>query len=445
MRKLITSFFILMGCTMVCYGQEQSMENKILFEIIENYIYSPIQDRKTSKEYYSKVKALADKDNPEAHYYLGLLQKDGLGIKQSFRKSRKSFKRAYDLGNTKAAYSLGYYFLKGIGDIEQDYIKAYRWFKKSDYPMAKHWMAKMHFMGLGRKCNKEKAISILETNELYNSKVLLEQYTKNDPPRAVSSKLFSDFIGKNTIKELYGLNNFHRTPHATIFEGEWEGEYFQLDWSKNKILRFLPFELEFSRKDELNGQFEVRLSISDSTSTTNAGYSAGMLSFEELKIPVKKQYTDYPNFTHLITDISSLEIREIQTSDGSLLVAKMNANYPLWQEKTNPGLLIFKKKSLLSKEALMAFEEQANDFVRLYPNPFSSYLLLNFDLSEDSDVRITLSNYYNTPAYQRIVFEGHKLKGNHTFEINKLPTRSGSYLISIEFNGFVENKIVVKN
>lgn len=442
--KLLTLTLIL-GYTLSSYGQEIYSEEQFLFHEIENYMHSPNQDRKKSKEYLSKVKTFSEIGSHEALYYLGMLQKNGIGTKQSFKKSRKSFKRAFELGNSKAAYCLGYYYLKGFGDLQQDYTKAYQWFEKSSEPMAQHWMAKMQFLGLGRESNKKKALSILNSNGLYNSKVLSEQYTINETPQKNSSILFKEIINESSVHALHSLQGLNKVPGYHSLKGDWEGEYFELDWSKNKILRTLPVQINLIEKEGINEQLKAELKIGDSLAIDIGTYSAGALRFSNLQVPIKKQYTDYPNFTHLMTDINDFELREYQSADGSLIIARINSDYPVWQEKANPSIIILKRKDSISKEVQLAFSEQAEDFIRVYPNPYIENLLLNFELTQEANVRVKISNYYNTPLYHETVFAGYKPKGNHTLAINTPPTQSGSYVVSVEYNGKIENKIIIKN
>lgn len=157
-KPAIISFVLLMLFQLTgTLAQQDAEAEKELFREVENYLYSPQQNRKESKALYKEVKSVAETGNADAMYYLGMLQKDGIGTSQNLKKARNSFKKAHDLGNTKSAYAVGYFHLKGMGAVPQDYKKAYNWFKKSSEPIATHWRAKMEFFGLGRKANKSKA------------------------------------------------------------------------------------------------------------------------------------------------------------------------------------------------------------------------------------------------------------------------------------------------
>ncbi|MEO1485703.1 MAG: hypothetical protein AAFU57_08150 [Bacteroidota bacterium] len=207
---------------------------EFFFEKVESYIYSPNHEKKMSKEFFKELKGLSEAGNSKAYYYLGLYQKEGIGTKPNLKKSLKSFKKAYELGDTISAYCVGYYYLKGFGEIQQDYSKAYRWFKKSSIPMATHWMAKMNYLGLGREQNKKRAIKMLKDNELYNSKVLVTQYEEgqnSDNPKSD----YAEFLTLNS----YSHSSFNDMPEISALNGRWTGEYLELDWSETKPLRVI--------------------------------------------------------------------------------------------------------------------------------------------------------------------------------------------------------------
>ncbi|MEM8508797.1 MAG: T9SS type A sorting domain-containing protein [Bacteroidota bacterium] len=424
-------------------AQEETDKKNYLFDDIGVYLYSPNQERKKSKEYFVALKELAEAQNDTALYYLGLFQKAGIGTNQSFKKSLKSFKKAFELGNQEAAYCVGYYYLKGFGDVQQDYTKAYRWFKKSDVPMARHWMAKMQFLGLGREANKTKAVKMLKTNDIYNSMVLLKQYENRQSP-SWQSEMFSELIGESSINELHGLSSLHDVPGIQFLYGTWQGEYIELDWSKQKVMRALPLNLSLIGKEGINGSLETTIKIADSISNASGTYSAGGLRFSNLEIPIKKQYTDYPNFTHLMTEINGFELRICPYNGENLLIGRVDAYHPVWKERANPILVILRKKIDISEEAIAAFNEQASDLIRIYPNPFSEHCLINFELPNDANVKVEISNYYNTPSYHRTVLDGKKEIGTHILEIQELPSTPGSYVITISYDGKKENKIIIK-
>lgn len=426
------------------WGQDIASESEYLLEEADRYLYGPNHTWKKSKNHFKSLKNLANTGNAKAHYYVRLYKKEGLGTPKNIRKSKRSFLKAYELGSGEAAYAIGYYHLKGFGDLPQDYAKAYHWFKKSGVPMGTHWMAKMQFLGLGRTTNKKKALKLLLNNNLYNSAVLALQYQDTEPLATAISERFAALAAK-PLDALHGLAHWHKTPVAASLAGEWEGEYLELDWSKQHIFRSLPIHLALEANSNDTDGFSTRLQLGDSVGTATSSYSAGSLRFTNLQVPIKKQYTDYPSFTHLMVAVKGLELREVVHNGERFLLGRLDADYPVWQERANPGLVLLQRKKGSHAQAQAAFLEQANDFIRLFPNPFEDFLMVNFELPLAADVKVEINHYYNTPIYQQTVFEGPKAKGKHTLEVYNPPTHSGTYLVSITYNGIRETKIILKN
>ena len=443
MKKITQILLFLFLGLYVLAAQDPVAENDAPIEAAGQYLYAPNQTKKQAKRYFKNLKTFAKAGYAQAHYYIGLYKKEGLGTRKNIRKSKRSLVRAYQLGSSEAAYAIGYYHIKGFGDLPQDYTKAYRWFKKSNTPLATHWMAKMHYLGLGRSSNKAKALKLLLNNDLYNSAVLALQYQNNEPPAVGISPAFQPLVGDRPLQTIHGLEHLHKTPVAVSLAGSWQGEYLELDWSKQKIFRSLPVQLslEATRKD----RFLAQLQLGDSVASATSHYSAGNLRFNNLAIPVKKQYTDYPNFTHLMVDVDGLTLREVPYNGERYLVGRLDAAYPIWQERANPGIVLLKRQNVGGAEAQAAFLEQKNDFIKLFPNPFEAYLLINFELPEDADVKVEITHYYNTPLYEQTVFEGRKASGEHTLEVYDLPTYPGTYLVTITYNGTRATKIILKN
>ncbi|UJH66293.1 hypothetical protein [Allomuricauda sp. SCSIO 65647] len=445
MKKTMTFpilLFVMLG-TIRTSAQEKMYQESYLFDDVEAYLYSPDQERKKSRKFFVALKELAKKQNSTALFYLGMLQKEGLGTKQSFKKSLRSFKKSYELGNLEAAYCVGYYYLKGFGDVPQDYARAYRWFKKSESPMGRHWMAKMQFLGLGRKPNKAKALKMLRSNEIENSKVLLEQYETAQPPTG-EAELFHALFEESPIRGMHELSNLHDVPDIQMLDGTWEGGYFELDWAKEKVLRTLPITLDLTKANGINESLGAKIKIADSISIDTGTYSSGALRFGNLTVPIRKQYTDYLDFTHLMTEIRGFELRICPYNGENLLIGRVNAHHPIWKERANPIIVVLKKKVSVSEAARTAFDEQAADFIRIYPNPVPDHCLINFELPHGAHVKVQMTNYYNTAPYHSVLFNGYREKGEHTIEVRKLPSRPGTYTLSIEYDGKIENKLIIK-
>jgi len=69
---------------------------------------------------------LAQRGNPEAQAYMGVMYATGRGVPQNFTQAAIFYRRAADQGHTGAQYMLGLLYDKGQG-VPQDVIEAEKW------------------------------------------------------------------------------------------------------------------------------------------------------------------------------------------------------------------------------------------------------------------------------------------------------------------------------
>lgn len=430
-------FYTFLGLLILCtYARGQEESNDHLFNKAERYLYAPNQSKEMSNKIINQLMQLAENDNPKALYYLGLYQKDGVGLKQNFKKAKRNFLKAYQLGLKEAAYPIGYFHLKGFGQLKQDYQKAFKWFKQSETKMGNHWMAKMIFFGLGKQANPERALSILNRNDILNSKTLAKQFKADKEFTTPISELKTEFTSKEEF-----LSNNKNISNDFELTGEWSGEYIQYDWSKTKILQKYDIAIDINN-DNIDNYFKVDLTISDSTYSTTALRKNNQLIFEDLIVPLKKQYTDYTNFTHLKHLIKDISLSDLESN---FIVGDLNSYIPVWKENALPSIFVLKKKqSTELSRAEESFREQSNDFIKTYPNPILDYLFVNFKIEKNANIKVELTNHYNTPNFHDEIFNGYMNKGTHTIELNNLPRNQGMYLLKVTVGNTTHTKIVIK-
>ncbi|MEN1784904.1 MAG: hypothetical protein AAGF77_07150 [Bacteroidota bacterium] len=400
------------------------------FDEVTDYVYGIGQQRQRSKDYFAELRSLARDRDAAALYHLGLLQKEGIGTAQRLKKARRSFEQAQALGDAEAAYGLGYFYLKGLGGLPQDYALAKHWFQRSDTPMARHWLAKMIFLGWGTPANKAKALKLLAANtDLYNSEVLTPQYKEATPPSDHKTPLlFQDTYSKA------------KAPQLDLLSGTWQGDFLELDPSGTTVMRSLPAQLQ------VNGSgvaLTAQLQVGDSLATGPAYYTAGYLGLGGLRLLIAKQYTDHPNFTHMLTDFSGLALRTTLAEGKRMLLAKASADFPVWGEPAPPALLRLTKVVSADAEIQQAFAQQSNHFIRMWPNPIQERLLVNFELPKTAKVTISLREHYGSPKYQETLFKGVLPQGAHTLEVAAPPT-AGLYRLLVTHNDKVSERILVK-
>ena len=223
------------------------------------------------QEGFQWIQKAAKQKHPAAIEHLGILYKYGIACKLNFNKARRLFKKASKLGNDKATYSLGYLYLKGLGNTKQDYKKAVEWFEKSHYPMARYWLGVCYLKGYGVSKDIAKANELLQTN-------FQEQLPLEDSKISHETK---------EIKEVHALETqTNKTPIHSITKeklyGKWKGKLLQLDWSGTHIEKSLP--LEFTLKyDSIQENIKYTWKLNSKETTGNTALIDHALYFENLQ------------------------------------------------------------------------------------------------------------------------------------------------------------------
>ena len=70
-------------------------------------------------------------DNPTAHFYLGYLYQEGIGVFQDVEKAIYWYKKAADHGESEAQFMLGEIYEKGTEEVKMDLEQAVIWYQKA--------------------------------------------------------------------------------------------------------------------------------------------------------------------------------------------------------------------------------------------------------------------------------------------------------------------------
>ncbi len=69
------------------------------------------------------LRAAGERGYPDAYHNMGLMYKDGIGVKQNFEKAYNSFMAGVEKGSVMCYYDAGFLLYKGFG-CQQDYVQA---------------------------------------------------------------------------------------------------------------------------------------------------------------------------------------------------------------------------------------------------------------------------------------------------------------------------------
>lgn len=417
-----------------------------------------VSDENKAFEYIQKA---ADQQLPKAIAELGMLHQLGIGCPINYDEALRLYEKAYDLGDGMGAYSIGYCHFKGLGSVEQSYVKAIEWFTKSDYPMAQHWLAIFNYFGYGMPVNKDAAYELLLTNNgIVNSPTLLAHL---ESAKSEATGILSDYQGMDVAQETQQINTLLETDteeteitaETTVLTadklvGNWSGKLVEIEWSGERILRDFPASFEISA-DEDTGGINYKASINGNEHSDLAILLDESLYFQNFEIALPRLYKDNPNVNTLDYSILNANL-QIKTIDYiRFLVGYVDTKINNWGEPGPPMLLVLANNKVLTEngveisaelvEALL--EQQGDNFINLYPNPFQDDLLIQFELVEDSDTTVEI--YSLDGMFSHVIASDTKQQvGKQLFQYNGNNLPAGLYVVRVTAQGVVHTKLIIK-
>lgn len=403
------------------------------------------------------LRKAARQGHPRAHAHLGQLYERGYGCDLNYKKARKLFKTAYELGDGMGAYCIGYNYLRGMGNVDQSYSKAISWFEKSDYQMATHWLAVMNYFGYGMPVNKDKAIELLVNNEgIYNSPRLLEHLEahKDDPNTILGDFKQLDISAEeeqvNTIFKAQTEGSLERTEITSEhIAGDWTGKLVELDFASERIVREFPIEFNL-KTDEIKDVISYTANINEGEYAGEGILLDDELYFNDLSITLPKLYKD-----NLIDDLSlkilsaDLEIKEL--NHVQYLTALVESKELNWNEKGTPLLLVLANTEMVTDNDVVIDSEIINDllnaqggnFITLFPNPFQNDLLIQYDLINEAYTTVEIQSLHGM-YYKKVVDNELQPEGEKLYFIDGTGLDKGYYAIKVTVNQQVHSKLIIK-
>ncbi len=424
------------------------------------------------KEAFLYLEKAALQDHSKAACELGILYKDGIGCELNFDKAIQWFKKADELGNSKGSYSIGYLYFKGLGSIDQSYTKAIEWFKKSDYPMAQHWLGICNYFGYGTSKNSELAMELLLNNPYaINSEILAKFLDNNAVLKNKDAKKLKSKIGtsKGLEKKVKGkefnlsqINSIITADPITNEEvskisqddllGKWNGKLIELDWSGEKVNRSFSIDFDFS-KNKQTKDLNYKMTMENGSSSDYGICLDENFYFNNLNIKLPRLYQDDKskfNLDYSVLSASAIEIKTVNKTQ--YLIANIDTKVMDWHEPGPPMLLIMSRKNsatvqnqknnIDSKLINALAVAKGDDFIGLYPNPFKSDLLIQYDLLNDSMTHVEM--YAIDTSFYKIIANEEQKKGTHLYKIDGSTFKKGLYVVKVTTNGNAYTKLIIK-
>ncbi len=405
-------------------------------------------DNENHEKGFELIKSAAEQNYLYATSFLGDLYRYGTGVSLNFDEALFWYEKAVELGDEKAAFKIGYLYLKGLGSVQQDYFKAVKWFEQSKYPMAKHWLAICYYEGYGVKRNTEKAIDILKKNKIINSKTLLTQFQEE----IISEHTNSSQVDTDSFVQVYNENEKNNNISSTNqhfymsdISNKYKGSLVVYDWSGKHIVQSVPIQLDLDY-DAYDETLDYKLIINEETIQGEGLVYDTSASFQNFNISMNRKYLDQSSNNKVDLSVFSINFTKNSFEDFNIIVGTLEGHINNWNEPcalTKMILHPFSDNPNLSNEALLAFGAQNDSFIKLYPNPFVKDLLIQYELEENAIVSVAIRGVSNN-IRKNITTSSEQSKGNklHTLDGSELP--SGLYVVSVMVNDTNHNKLIIK-
>lgn len=368
-------------------------------------------------------------------------------------------------------YALGYAKLKNlVSNYRIDYTpanyiaEAKNHFELSNHPMAKHWLAIMHYLGYGTPEDKSKAFQMLSENNVLNSKTLLPHL----------QSLTNDWIPISAEERLISLENFNTLAAAeTIINGnvndvtKFQGHFLEYDWTAKGVRRYIPMTLELLVMKEQSNYKEVRYELT-MNGTTITGLSRlqnrfgnvilGFSSYGGLTFsPLQRLLQDHPDKSKVTYEINALYLKETTINNKQALVAEVYFGYDeamileFDEEIRQPLRMVLYPETPVPAAASIADTllkaapplSLDKNFATISPNPIGNEFTITYTLDQEARVQVSVYDFF---GQQRINLPSQKYTSGETqtITVDSAVLLSGTYVIQMIIDGTPYSKMVIK-
>lgn len=412
--------------------------NNAKAQLLLGHLYTHDIDEEKVAQGFELIKKSAKQDNAIAAERLGFLYKYGVGCKLNYRKAKKWYQKAYELGNDKGAYSLGYFYLKGLGNTKQDYTKAVVWFEKSKSEMASYWLGFCYLNGYGVAKDIDKANKLLGTT--FEAAQIIGTTISE-------SNLEANLETTNTLEDIEESTT--ETFTQTQLYGKWKGQLLKMDWSGKYIETTIALQLHFAY-DTVAQQTTYTWELDSQKKIGTALQIDSSIYFDNLEVnlPHNTYHEKIP--TTLDYQILSTDLEITTLENNTYLIGTLESHIADWDEDGTPIQFVLVKESAttengveISQEVLQALASQKDHFIQLYPNPFVSDLIIAYTLETASITHIQVSSFDGTQNYTVATAQTQEA-GDYSYHFEGANLTKGIYLVNIFVDGTKKTKLIIK-
>ncbi|MEW7279738.1 T9SS type A sorting domain-containing protein [Aquimarina sp. 2201CG1-2-11] len=352
-------------------------------------------------------------------------------------------------------YVEGYFRMKGFSTStlnRRNYLSAKSAFEHSNHPMAKHWLAVIHYFGLAPRFpqDKEKGLKMLTENDILNSQILSEhlQSQNNDwitlPAEEYAAVRYG--INQHPVNNISDFNKLNTTH---------QGNFIEFDWSGSFVRRNVPFTLKLDIEETTNyaKNVQYQLTIDGNIFNGVGELKNHQIYFDNLTFPLKRLYKDHPDKDRITYKIDHIQLKEFEINQKLVYIAKeWKASIVEWGEPIQYLRMILRPNTSLNKSlefgnsiVSTSFSDQKldKDFAVISPNPIGDNFSIAYSLNETADVQVAIYDFYgkqklSLPVQKRLT------KGEQILHVDSSSLPSGTYVIQMTINESPYSKTVIK-
>jgi hypothetical protein len=360
-------------------------------------------------------------------------------------------------------YLLGYLKLKNLIATSSLYtsstqaLEAKTHFESSNLPMAKHWLAIMHYFGYGTPQDKTKGLQMLADNTIYNSRIL-KQHLQNQN---------NDWIPVSAEERIALIENYNSLPHATtVLKDEkttYEGHFVVFDWLAKGVKRRIPMRLTINpiaTLDTYSKHVEYTFSMNGKVSKGQAMISLHTynhkinfntyLQRHKLELPaLKNLLQDHVQKDTITYSMQSISLKEATINGKLALILKPDFSTKIkeYNESVNAPLrmILYPQTTKASSHTTRSNSTLALDknFATISPNPIGNEFTITYTLDQAAKVEVAVYDFF---GQQKISLPNHTntARATQTITVDSAALPSGTYIIQMTINGAPYSKTVIK-
>lgn len=395
----------------------------------------------------------------QKYYHLALAYKDGKGVAMDYSKAYGYFQQAAELGDSQSVYAVAYMHYKGLG-CTQDYELAAKLFAQGAYGNRNN---SMYFYGLcwrngyGVAQNKDSASYWLKKSAALGYTQAVAELKMPTPENSNNSATaLARRIQSAAVPDKVPLNQFYKvTPHLpadSVIAGSYSGYLIRYDWSgrypiSSKKLQ-LVLNLTKGKGSAITGRW---LEDSIAPVSIEASLSKDSLEFESTAYKRKDHYSHDSAINY---EFKNAALNIVRKGDSVYLAGNIYMFSPDRKEPSKPLFIALTRATVTNtdsstiKKQYTGLTDSSNQtaaakLLSVYPNPFDSYVNVQFRVNRSGNVGIELYNVAGVEVYRK----PSQALGIGTYTIlvepsNQLPTQT--YLLRLVFANGQEAVNVIK-